>query len=545
VANKPVTSVGTIVLRSGLERQVGSSSARGYPATMLTHFKGDRAMRLLAFTLVTGLSASALAQFEHTTNNGTITITGYHGTGGTLVIPDRINDRQVTAIADAAFQNKTNLNYMVIPETVTRIGSRAFSGCSWLFGVEMPSGVQNIADYAFYRCFQLVDITIPEHATNIGDYAFADCPSLRDVSIPDRVKSIGASAFQSCWRLTSLTIGDGVTSIAPEAFVGCRALESVNIGDGVTTIWPWAFANCTNLTNVVIGAGVTNIATGYDRAFEDCSSLSAITVQPDNPTYSSVAGVLFDKTRRTLVLYPAARIGDYAVPEGVMKIGDYAFESCTALTNVTLPNSVTNIAGWAFRLCVKLSSILLGENVISIGEGAFANCDRLKSIVFPDSVRDIGPSAFHGCMRLERVIMGRNVAHIGQGAFQICSSLREIFFMGNSPSLGSYPFFNSFQATVYYLPGTTGWHPTLEGRPTILWDPRMQTPRAGTNGFGLDITGNTNIVVVVEACSNLADPVWTPLATNSLSGGASQFNDPDLRNFPSRFYRLRPSWAAN
>jgi len=102
--------------------------------------------------------------------------------------------------------------------------------------------------------------------------------------------------------------------------------------------------------------------------------------------------------------------------------------------------------------------------------------------------------------------------------------------------------------TVYYLPGTTGWGSTFGGRPTALWNPQAQTSDASfgvrTNRFGFKIIGSSNLVIVVEACTNLATPVWTPIGTKTLNtfigtNGSSYFSDPQWTNHPSRFYRLR------
>jgi len=101
-------------------------------------------------------------------------------------------------------------------------------------------------------------------------------------------------------------------------------------------------------------------------------------------------------------------------------------------------------------------------------------------------------------------------------------------------------------AVVYYLPGITGWGLTFGGRPTALWylpNPLILNNRPGfgvrTNGFGFIISGATNISVVVEASTNLANPIWSPVGTNTLTGGSSSFSDPKWTNYPSRFYRLR------
>jgi hypothetical protein len=96
---------------------------------------------------------------------------------------------------------------------------------------------------------------------------------------------------------------------------------------------------------------------------------------------------------------------------------------------------------------------------------------------------------------------------------------------------------------VYYLPGTTGWGSTFSGCPALLWNPQAQTGDGSfgvlNNQFGFNITGTTNIPVVVEACTDLANPAWSPVGTNTLTGGSSYFSDSQWTNYPARFYRLR------
>jgi hypothetical protein len=104
---------------------------------------------------------------------------------------------------------------------------------------------------------------------------------------------------------------------------------------------------------------------------------------------------------------------------------------------------------------------------------------------------------------------------------------------------------NNNALATYYLPGTIGWNTTFWGYPSsgpraVLWNPQAQAGNANfgvaSNQFGFDIVGNSNLVVVVEACTNLSHPVWMPLATNTLTGGSSYFSDPGWTNYPARFY---------
>jgi len=104
-------------------------------------------------------------------------------------------------------------------------------------------------------------------------------------------------------------------------------------------------------------------------------------------------------------------------------------------------------------------------------------------------------------------------------------------------------FLGDNNATVYYLPGTTNWGTTFDGRPAVLWLPQAQTGDGNfgvrTNQFGFNINWASGQIVVVEACTDLANPIWTPVSTNTLTGGSFYFSDPDWANYSGRFYRFR------
>jgi len=333
------------------------------------------------------------------------------------------------------------------------------------------------------------------------------------------VTTIGISAFEGCRSLTSVTIPNSVTTIGASAFYSCTSLTSVLIGNSVITIGDHAFYSCTSLASVTIPSGVTTI--GND-AFEYCDSLTAITVDVNNPAYSSLNGVLFNKNQTVLVAYPPGAAGSYTVPNSVISIGTNAFASCVTLTSVTIPTSVTTIGNYAFTGCTSLVNLTLSNGLTTIGNYAFTGCTSLANLTLPSSVITIGNYAFNGC-----------------------TSLMGVFFQGNAPSLGgSYVFSGDNNATVYYFPGTAGWGRTFGGRRAVLWNPEPQNVVVQTNRFGFTITGSSNLVIVVEACTNPANPLWSPVATNTLktfigTNGTSYFSDPQWTNYSGRFYRMR------
>jgi len=374
------------------------------------------------------------------------------------------------------------------------------------------------------RSFSLTNVTIPDRVTSVGDFVFSGCFSLGNITLGSGVTSIGVSAFSGIGAegkiygcpLINVSIPNSVTNISNYAFAYCSSLTGVAIPNSVISIGDRAF-NGTSLTNITLGSGVTGIG---DYAFAGCSSLTNIVVDPLNSAFSSVDGVLFNHNLTTLVQYPGGRVGDYTIPNSVTSIGGSAFTSCSGLTSVTIPNSVTSIGEAAFIYC-NLTSIILGAGVTSIGDYAFDGCSILTSVTIPNSV-----------------------AYIGRFAFSGCASLTSIYFEGNAPSLGADVFFSDNNATAYYLPGTTGWGSTFGGIPTALWTlpyPLIINSSLGvrSNQFGFTVSWATNLPVVVEASADLKTQNWSPVQTNVLNNGVVNFTDPQWKNYPSRFYRVR------
>ena len=141
------------------------------------------------------------------------------------------------------------------------------------------------------------------------------------------------------------------------------------------------------------------------------------------------------------------------------------------------------------------------------------------------------------------ITIPNSVTNIGDYAFEFCTHLTAVFFQGNAPSLGLFVFYGD-PAIAYYLSGTAGWSnfSANTGLPVVLWNPQVQNDDnfgVRKNRFGFNITGSSNLVIVVEACTNLASHIWSLVGTNTLTGGSSYFSDPQWTNNPRRFYRLR------
>jgi hypothetical protein len=318
------------------------------------------------------------------------------------------------------------------------------------------------------------------------------------VSIPAMVYGmpvvgIGQGAFGSDSNLVSISIPNTVTSIEADAFISCFSLTDFFVPASVTNLGSSVFQGCTSLTNVSVGAGVKAIG---DSAFDFCSNLTTITVDPFNPTYSSVNGVLLNQAQTTLIRCPEGNTGIHTVPNGVTNIANAAFARCR-MTNVIIPGTVTRL-----------------------GDGVFGGCTNLVGITIPGSVTSIGASVFANC-----------------------STLTTVCFRGNIPASGSLVFENADNATIYYLPGTMGWSTNFDGRPAWRWNPVAITGDGvfgvRSNRFGFNITGTPSLSVLVESTTNLAQGSWVPLQTTGLTNGSFYFQDPNWTNSPARIYRIR------
>ena len=333
---------------------------------------------------------------------------------------------------------------------VTSIGDSAFFDCKSLTSVTIPASVTSIGDSAFYFCESLTSITIPDSVTSIGDKAFYVCNSLTSATIGNSVESIGDSAFYNT-PVASVTIGNSVTSIGVNAFRLCP-LTTVTIPASVTSIGNSAFNGCTNLTSVTIPASVTSIG---NNAFSS-PSITAINVAENNPNYTSIDGVLFNKDLTTLIQRPPTFSGHYTITNSVTSIGEYAFAGCNKITSVTIPASVTSIGDYAFYNCTSITAINVSENN--------PNYTSIDGVLFEKGVTDLiqCPAAFSGGFTIPA-----SVTNICDAAFRDCTALTCVYVQGNAPSYGSTSFENT-PATVYYFPDTDGWINPFAGRPARL-----------------------------------------------------------------------------
>jgi RNase P/RNase MRP subunit p29 len=248
----------------------------------------------------------------------------------------------------------------------------------------------------------LVNLALPESIKSIGDAVFSECEELNTITLPKSLKHIGNHVFEGCTGLTSIKLPKSLISIG-------------------------------------------------DLTFEGCTGLTEIIADENNPAFCSVEGVVFDKTMKTLIIFPEGKKGRYSVPDGVIKIIPRAFGNCRELTSIFFPKSLLGIYSFGFNgeqladitvselnpcfysidgvLLDKKSKTLLAypknkdktdyevpDGILRIADQAFCGCKRLVNIAFPMNLQYAGKYVFKDCLNLETITVSRKTK-FGRKAF--------------------------------------------------------------------------------------------------------------------------------
>ena len=398
------------------------------------------------------------------------TITGYSGNATALYIPDEIDGHEVVAIGDRAFQNRTDLRTVMIPDSVTEIeaysfnnctnlsnvtlskslkymGGRAFGSCEKITQIEIPKSLDNCGNsgYASYHgpfgaCSGLKKITFEEGTTEISSGLFRGCTGLEEINIPNSVTEIESSSFEDCINLVSVNIPDSVIKIGNEAFAGCKKIESINIPDSVTEIGGSTFANCSKLSNVKLSKNLEYMG---GRAFGSCEKITQIEIPKSldncgNSGYASYHGpfgacsglkkIIFEEGTKEIsnnLFRGCTGLEEISIPASVIKIERYTFADCTNLKNVYFSNGVKNVENNAFTNCTSLTKVNIPDTVDSIGNSAFSGCTNLIEVHLPDKLKETASDTFSGCKKLTAINFPSTLTTIGNSAFSGCESLPE------------------------------------------------------------------------------------------------------------------------
>ena len=369
---------------------------------------------------------------------------------GTVVIPDSITvgygyEYPVKSIGRDAFSDCTDITEVVIPDSVSTIGQDAFYNCSGLTSLNISDGVTEIDSYAFYKCSGLTDVNIPESVKYIRKAAFGECSNLKSITInnpecyisgerstisnirySDVDTDVGYAFYGTIYGYTGSTAQKYTANKSSYTFKALdepevtRTSATTNITTTQTTVTTSVIKTesqppVTSRTTYEVSATETTRTTTSRATTSATTSTWLATSSSAEPTYrygdlryrinnsngyaeivdcdSSAEGTVVIPSAVTCygTEYPVEKIGQYAfyycknitevdIPDSVTEIGESAFARCTSLTEVDIPDSVTEIERWAFSMCTNLTDVNIPENVKYIRDGAFERCSNLKSI---------------------------------------------------------------------------------------------------------------------------------------------------------------------
>ena len=397
---------------------------------------------------------------------------------------------------------------ITLPEGLTTINDYTFYGFRNVTSVTIPESVTAIGDYAFENCSSLTNITIPENVTSIGNHAFDSCSRLTNIRLSESLTTIGYNAFDNCERLlyneydnalylgneknqylvlvrsksmkiNSCLINEKTKIIMPYAFEDCISLKSITLPESVTFLGDCSFIQCEYLEKVIMSDNITNIS---NNVFSGCNNLKCF--EEDGCAYLGSA-----KNQYLLLMKENTNTKtSLIINENTKFIMPGAFDNCTNLESITIPESVKSIGASSLGFSLEkvyyqgtfkqwcnikntyylmafakslyvlnekqeyeeVTEIVLPEGVTSNEYGAFYGYDNVTSITIPEGETSIGVDAFGYSSSLISIIIPASVTSIGDSAFSNCENLEKVYYQGTLKQWCNITFGNYLSNPMYY-----------------------------------------------------------------------------------------------
>lgn len=422
----------------------------------------------------------------------------------------------VKNIGQKAFWNCKNVTELTLSNGVETIQQEAFANLGITESLTIPESITYLGKWSFCGLLRLEELTMLSSCNFSGNEVFSSLehtPQIYPINLNLKKYNIGSKVttyIGPCWPITNeyyvyegnpnyasegkilytknmetlikapteisgtVTVPEDVKTINNGAFSSCTKMTDIKIADNCETIGISAFDNCTRLKNISLGKNIKDI---QNSAFSRTASLQSFSVSEENEYYCDVDGVLYNKDITTLVSLPCKR-SEYVMPDSVTtmlqsacqhaniktvtlsknlkEIPKWGFQSCTALTSIDIPESVTSIGYQAFQKNTALKTITGGENVGGTIMAAFAQCTSLSK--FPESlvsVKSISQDCFYGCIKMVEAIIPEGVTNIGWRAFQGCKALEKLILPTTLSSVESGSFKDCISLKDLTIKGTT------------------------------------------------------------------------------------------
>lgn len=272
-----------------------------------------------------------------------------------LVIPDKIENKDVVYAGSELATNLENLQSVEFSNNIIGIGSNLFAGSENLNQVKLSDNLQEIKPLAFQYCKNLTNIKFPESLTKIGSFAFGNT-GLETAFFPENLQEIGQGAFSNCEELSEVCFRGPIEHLPDSVFQTCRNLYAIG--------------------------GIENVVSIGTNAFSFCERLDGIYLDK----VETIGNGAFQRTA----------VSTLELPEGLKAIGDHAFDSCYDLYDISLPSTLQSIGTMAFFECTSIEYITIPGSVKEIGKSAFSGCISLQLIDIEEGVETIGEKAFVG-----------------------------------------------------------------------------------------------------------------------------------------------------
>lgn len=361
-----------------------------------------------------------------------------------IQIPDSIEE-----IGIYAFGRDYALRSVTMAPSVKKVSANAFVLCENLQHVELSDNILSIGESAFYGCKSLSSVTLPSKLKEISEATFSSS-GIVSIRIPKTVRKIGEKAFWSAESLSNVTFEEGSVcrGVAAKAFE-FSSIRSIKLPESVTTIGTNAFKNCSNLKSLgiektgghIVSVGEDAFASTalreftissamrefYPSALDSCRKLETINVAEEHPNFVAEKGVLYNKKKTELFIYPKAKTeSKFEVPNSVKKIHANAFRENDALQQVTLPKGLESIGDNSFSKTRNLEEIYIPASVKYVGMMAFEGCGSLEKITMEEGVKGLCSYAFYNLPGLREIQLPASVNKIQNGLFSNCPSLEKI-----------------------------------------------------------------------------------------------------------------------